>query len=160
MVSLALVQPECPSNVGTLLRVSACWGVHTHIIGPLTFVWGERRIKRAGMDYMERALWKMHTSWEAFTRAENAESRKIFLVPSAVLRYTEFKFEPTDILCVGSESTGFDKQIQDQADHHLCIPMRQGERSLNMAMAAGIVLAEALRQTHLFPENETHSKND
>lgn len=149
-MDLALIQPECPSNVGTLLRLAVCWGVHTHIVGPLTFVWSERRLKRAGMDYLDRASYALYTSWRAFTD-QGTRGRKIFLVPSASVPYTEFRFAPDDMVCVGSESTGFEEAVQAEADHCVRIPMQAGERSLNMAMAAGIVLAEGLRQTRLFP---------
>ena len=145
MIRLALYQPDIPQNAGALLRLGACLGVPVDIIEPCGFVLGARRFRRAGMDYLAQAEWRRHASWGAFLAARGA-SRLVLLTTRAAERYDGFAFAPGDILLVGRESAGVPDEVHDAADARLRIPMRQGPRSLNVALAAAIAVGEALRQ--------------
>ena len=150
MIQLVLYEPEIAANVGALLRLSACWGISLDLIGPLSFLWSDRHLKRAAMDYLPQACYNLHDSWEDYGKTHR-KNRKIFLVPHAACSYTDFEFQAQDALVIGSESCGFPPELEREAHHLVKIPMVPSQRSLNMAMAAAIVTAEALRQTHQFP---------
>jgi len=148
---LALYQPDIPQNTGTLMRLAACLGVPLDIVEPAGFLLSDRRLKRAGMDYVRSLDLTRHPSWEAFQGARPRRSRLILLTTQAPLLYHRFVFEPEDILLVGRESAGVPDEVHAAADARVRIPLRSGLRSLNVALAAAIVLGEALRQTGLFP---------
>ncbi|MEE8305856.1 MAG: tRNA (cytidine(34)-2'-O)-methyltransferase [Gammaproteobacteria bacterium] len=154
---LALYQPEIPPNVGTILRLCACENVPLDIIEPCGFPFSERSLKRAGMDYIDRAQFTRHQSWDDF-KGSSHNSRIILLSTQSTTPYTEYEFSPLDILLFGQESAGVPPDVHDQADARLCIPMKPDLRSLNVAVAAAMVLGEALRQTNQFPsiESRTH----
>jgi tRNA (cytidine/uridine-2'-O-)-methyltransferase len=143
-------RPEIPQNVGALLRLGACWGIAMDFIGPFPFIWSDRHLKRAGLDYIPDAVYTRHTSWMAFQQAPQFTVRKIALIPSAAVSYVDFSFHRDDALMVGCESHGFTSEEEKSADAAVSIPLQKGQRSLNMAMACAIVLSEALRQTHYF----------
>jgi len=143
---LALFEPDIPQNTGALIRLGACLGVPLDIIEPCGFLWSEAKLKRAGMDYLGLAEIVRHPSWAAFAAARDGE-RLVLLTTKADLSYTEFAFRPSDILLLGRESAGVPDFVHDAATGRLRIPMRAGLRSLNVALAGAIVLAEALRQT-------------
>ena len=143
---LALFEPDIPQNTGALIRLGACLGVPLDIIEPCGFLWSEAKLKRAGMDYLGLAEIVRHPSWAAFAAAR-ADSRLVLLTTKADLAYTEFAFRPSDTLLLGRESAGVPDFVHDAATGRLRIPMRAGLRSLNVALAGAIVLAEALRQT-------------
>ena len=147
MPSLALFQPDIPQNTGTLIRLTACLGVDIHIILPAGFLLTDRNLKKAGMDYLDLARVRKHTSWEAFEAWRSEEGcRLIALTTKAPQPYLSFSFEPTDILLAGRESAGLPDDVHAVCDARLIIPMVQG-RSLNVAVASSMVLGEALRQT-------------
>jgi tRNA (cytidine/uridine-2'-O-)-methyltransferase len=149
---IALYQPEIAGNVGTILRTSACFGVTCDIIHPCGFPFSKASLKRAGMDYLDRAEIDEHADWAAFEAASVAAGRRIILLSSkASIRLPEAKFEPSDIILMGQESAGIPDAIHARADMRVHIPMREGFRSLNVAVAAGIALAEGLRQTGQLP---------
>ena len=143
---LALYQPEIPQNTGTLLRMGSCLGVGIDIIEPCGFAFSDRKLQRAGMDYLDRSNDKRHESWEAFSDAY-ANIRQILITTETSCPYTDFNFKKDDILLVGQESCGFPQEIEDLTAHKVTIPMQPDRRSLNVAMAAAIVVAEAIRQT-------------
>jgi len=147
---LALYQPEIPPNVGTILRLCACENIPLDIIEPCGFPFSERSLKRAGMDYIDRAQFTRHNNWQNF-RDYNSGSRIILASTRADMPYTEFSFAPTDVLLFGQESAGVPEDIHTQADARLCIPMKADLRSLNIAIAAAMILGEAMRQTDQFP---------
>jgi len=149
---LALYQPDIPQNTGTLMRLAACLGVPLDIIEPAGFLLSDRRLKRAGMDYVRSLDLTRHVSWDVFQGARPRKSRLVLLTTQAPLLYHRFVFEPDDIILVGRESAGVPDAVHAAADARLRIPLRQGLRSLNVALAAAIVLSEALRQTGLLPE--------
>lgn len=147
---LALYQPDIPQNTGALIRLSACFGIPLDIIEPCGFLWSDAKLKRAGMDYLEHAEITRHASWETF-RDARCGARLVLLTTKAEQSYGDFSFQLDDILLLGRESAGVPDFVQETADARLRIPMRAGMRSLNVAMAGAIVLAEALRQTGGFP---------
>lgn len=146
---LCLYQPEIPQNAGTLLRLGACMNIPLDIIRPCGFAISDRQLKRAGMDYMVYAEKTFYDDWESYKISAGSE-RLILLDTKATLSYVNFDFLPTDRLVVGSESTGVPESVYHTMDHHVFIPMHPPMRSLNVAVAASMVLGEALRQTHLF----------
>jgi len=150
---LALYQPDIPQNTGAMLRLAACLGIGVDLIEPCGFVWSDRRLRRAGMDYLEGVALTRHESWTAFQTvlAAQARGRLVLLTTSASTSYAEFAFRPGDTLLVGRESAGVPAEVHAAADARLVIPMRPGARSLNVALAAAIVLGEALRQTGALP---------
>lgn len=147
---LALYQPDIPQNAGALLRLGACLGVPVDIIEPCGFVLGDRRLKRAGMDYLAAAVLVRHPSWESFRAGQRG--RLVLLTTKAPLAYHRFRFQPDDTLLLGRESAGVPEAVHQAAEARLRIPLAAGMRSLNMALAAAMVLGEALRQTETFPE--------
>jgi tRNA (cytidine/uridine-2'-O-)-methyltransferase len=147
---LALYQPDIPQNAGALLRLGGCLGVPVDIIEPCGFVMGDRQLRRAGMDYLALAEWRRHASWEAFLEARRG--RLVLLTTKASERYDRFAFAADDTLLLGRESAGAPEEVHRAADARLRVPLRPGARSLNVALAAAIVLGEALRQTQLLPE--------
>jgi tRNA (cytidine/uridine-2'-O-)-methyltransferase len=149
-MQLALYQPDIPQNTGTLVRLSACLGVPIALIGPAGFDFSDRAFRRAGLDYFASADIARHESFEAFEawrRSEAAPRRLVLLTTQAADTHVEFAFSPRDILLLGRESAGVPASVHEAADARVRIPMRAGVRSLNIAVAAAIVLGEALRQT-------------
>jgi tRNA (cytidine/uridine-2'-O-)-methyltransferase len=150
---LVLFQPEIPQNMGTLMRFSACMGIPLDVIEPCGFLLTDKYLKRAGMDYMERAVTHRFPSWKAFCEARKG-MRRIAITTASNDSYIEFSFEPTDLLIMGQESRGIPSDILDDCHESVTIPMVSGTRSLNLALAAAIVITEALRQTHQFPRSD------
>ncbi|HEX3675503.1 MAG TPA: tRNA (cytidine(34)-2'-O)-methyltransferase [Rhizomicrobium sp.] len=146
---LALYEPDIAPNAGSLIRLGACLGVAIDIIEPCGFLLSEARFRRAGMDYLEKADMTRHVSWAAFRQA--LTGRLILLTAKASDPYTGFTFAADDTLMLGRESAGVPDAVHAAADARLCIPMRPGLRSINVAQAGAMVLGEALRQTRGFP---------
>lgn len=147
---IALYQPEIPQNTGTLLRLGNCLDVGIDIIEPCGFVFSDRRVRRAGMDYMDNVDYTLHPSWDEFREA-TTNARIILITPFGETAYTDFQFLASDILLMGRESTGVPLHVAKQAFARVAIPMTPSARSINVAIAASIVLAEGLRQTNLLP---------
>lgn len=145
---LALFQPDQAGNVGTILRTAACFGIPVDIVEPCGFAWSDKALKRAGMDYAEIADVTRHPDWAAFE--ERLAGRLVLFTTAAPLRLPEARFEPADTLLFGSESRGAPEEVHERADLRVRIPQAEGTRSLNLAVAAGIGAAEALRQTGLW----------
>ena len=146
---LALYEPDIPQNAGTLIRLGACLGVAVDIIEPCGFLFTDKALKRAGMDYLEMAEITRHASWEKFR--ETAKGRIVLLTSKAAASYIDFAFAPDDILLLGRESAGVPEAVHEAADARLRIPLKPGLRSLNVAVAGAMVLGEALRQIKGFP---------
>ena len=143
---LALYQPDIPQNTGTILRLAACLGVAVDIIGPAGFDLSDRAFKRAGLDYLEKATMTLHVSWEAFL-ADRPPGRLVLLTTKAATPHHTFPFVVGDTLLLGRESAGVPELVHGAVHARVRIPMRDGMRSLNVAVAAAIVLGEGLRQT-------------
>lgn len=146
---LALFQPDQAGNVGTILRLGACLGVPVDVIEPCGFPWVDRALKRAGMDYADIVDVTRHPGWAEFEA--RLQDRLLVLTTRGETRLVEAQFEPTDVILLGSESAGVSAEVYERADLRICIPQAPGTRSLNIAVAAGIALGEALRQTGGWP---------
>ncbi len=154
-MNIALFQPDIAGNVGTILRLSACLGVTCDIIEPCGFAFGERGLKRAGMDYTASAHINRHLDWSHFeAEASSANQRIILMSSKGSVPLSEAQFLPSDIILMGSESAGVPEYVHERADLRIHIPMQKGFRSLNVAVAAGMALGEALRQTGQYPNEE------
>ncbi|WP_350335072.1 tRNA (cytidine(34)-2'-O)-methyltransferase [Coralliovum pocilloporae] len=151
-MQIALYQPDIPQNTGTILRLSACLNVTVHIIEPAGFILRDKDLRRAAMDYLARADYQRHLSWDHFLEyLKDRDSRLILLTSTAEVSYTDIAFRPSDVLLLGRESAGAPPEVHARADERIRIPMAEGARSLNIAMACSMVLGEALRQTGGFP---------
>lgn len=151
------------------MRLGACLNVGIDIIEPCGFVLDDRRLRRSGMDYLEGVDLVRHTSWSAFEARRRANGqapdgaglspapgnagvpRLLLLTTRAAVCYTDFVFQPDDILLLGRESAGVPEEVHTAADARLVIPLRPGLRSLNVAMAAAMVVGEAVRQLDAWP---------
>lgn len=150
-IELALYQPDIPQNTGTLLRVGACLGVKVHIIHPTGFTFSAANLRRSALDYLPHVDFAEHTSFAAFDDFRRGAGRRLVLLTTrAVTSVYAATFEDRDILMVGRESAGVPSEVATLADLALRIPMRKGLRSLNVAVAAAMVLGEAKRQTDAF----------
>lgn len=143
---LALFQPAIPQNVGACIRLSACFGVELHIIEPTGFLFDDRAMKRAALDYGPLSHMTRHADWEAFQAARGPGRLCLFTTKGAT-PLTEFAFQPDDTLLFGSESSGAPDHVHEAADARIFIPIRAETRSLNLSVSAGIGLFEGLRQT-------------
>ncbi len=158
-MDLALYQPDIPQNTGAMLRLCACLGVGAHIIEPAGFVLDDKRLRRGAMDYLDHVTLHRHSSWAAFktARAGNPDAgrpdagRLVLLTTKGAVAYTDFTFRAGDTLLVGRESAGVPADVFTGVQATVRIPIGAGTRSLNVAMAAAMVLGEALRQTGGFP---------
>ena len=147
MLNLVLYQPDIPQNFGATLRLSACLGCTVHVVEPCGFPFDHGKLKRAGMDYIAQATYHRHLNWQAFlAHREAAPGRLILLETDGEAIYTDFTYQPNDYIVLGSEGAGTPRELYAQMDHTLTVPMRPGVRSLNVAMTAGILVAEACRQ--------------
>ena len=148
---LALFQPDIPQNTGALLRLAACLGVAVDLIEPLGFLFDDRRLKRAALDYGALAAIRRHPSWEAFVAQRDPASRLILLTTAGSVPLHGFAFAAADTLLLGRESAGAPEFVHRAAAARVRIPMQPDARSLNVALAGAIALAEGLRQTGGFP---------
>lgn len=147
MLDLVFFRPEIPPNTGNAMRLAAVTGTRLHLIEPLGFDMDDARLRRAGMDYRDRAAVQVHTGLEAFYRAVRPERVFAFTVDGE-LGYAEISYEPGDALVFGPESVGLPVEVtgDHRVDARLRIPMIPDVRSINLANAAAIVVYEAWRQ--------------
>jgi len=153
---LALYQPDIPQNTGTLLRLGACLDLPIDIIEPCGFLFNEKAMRRAGMDYLDFSNYRRHDSWESFLnyRKEHPEEygRLILFTTKAKQSFLDFKFKHNDVILMGRESAGVPENVHNLADSQLLIPMNPQARSINMAVSAAMAVTEGLRQTNGFPK--------
>jgi len=140
---LALFQPDIPQNLGAALRLTACLGVWLEVIEPCAFPLSDRALRRAALDYGDKARVRLHPSWSAF-RADCArgEGRLILFTTRSATPYHHFAFRPGDTLLMGRESAGAPEAVHAAAEARVCIPLVAGLRSLNVVTAAAIGLSE------------------
>jgi tRNA (cytidine/uridine-2'-O-)-methyltransferase len=151
-VHLALYQPDIPQNTGAMLRLAACFGVPVDVIEPTGFVFGEARMRRAGMDYWNRVEIRRFPDWEAFVADRRAVGARLILMTThGADLYSDFAFQAGDTIVMGRESAGVPESVHAACDARLRVPMVEGARSLNVAQTAAIAIAEGLRQTKGFP---------
>jgi len=144
---IALYQPDIAGNTGTILRLAACLGFAVDIIEPAGFDISDRNLKRAGMDYIASAALTRHVTWAHFDTWRQTTNRRLVLASTkASGRYTDFTFRPDDILLFGRESAGVPDNVHDRSDARILIPMVEGQRSINVAVSAAMIVGEAMRQ--------------
>jgi tRNA (cytidine/uridine-2'-O-)-methyltransferase len=144
---LALYEPDIAQNTGAMLRTCACLGVTAAIIEPAGFPVSDRHFRRAGMDYLDHVVIDRHISWRAFSQWRHANGRRLVLLTTrAEQAHIDFAFQSGDILMVGRESAGVPQEVHDDADARIRIAIQPAMRSLNVGVAAGMALGEALRQ--------------
>ena len=145
---IAVYEPDIPQNTGTILRLCACLGLEAHIIEPAGFPVTDRAFRRAGMDYLDQVTIVRHASFAAFEDWRRAERLvSVLLTTDAERSYLDRAYAENEVLIFGRESAGVPEAVHLAADMRLRVPMRPGMRSLNVAMAAAMVVGEALRQT-------------
>lgn len=144
--SLILFQPDIAQNFGSILRLGACMGLPVHVIEPCGFPMDDRRVKRAGMDYVADVELVRHVSWEAYLEAREGR-RKILMTTKGAQPLFPFEFTENDDILFGRESAGAPDEVHAAMDCRLLIPMPGQGRSLNLAMSAAMVASEVVRQT-------------
>lgn len=142
---LALYQPDIPQNVGAAIRAAACFGAGLDIIEPCGFPLDSREVKRVAMDYSALAAPIAHTGWDAF-EAATANDRLVLLTTKGDRAIWDFEFRQDDIIVMGRESAGAPETVHQAAAARLFIPLAPRARSLNLATAAAVALAEARRR--------------
>ncbi|MFY0612998.1 MAG: tRNA (cytidine(34)-2'-O)-methyltransferase [Hyphomicrobiaceae bacterium] len=145
---VALYQPDIPQNTGTILRMAACLGVAVDIIRPAGFDISDKALRRSVMDYSDGHEIVRHDNLEAFLGAirVNIRTRLIAITTQAPTIYVDHAFQADDVLLLGRETAGLPDAVHSACDGRVTIPMQQGKRSLNVAVAAAMVTGEALRQ--------------
>ncbi|MCF6200151.1 MAG: tRNA (cytidine(34)-2'-O)-methyltransferase [Hyphomicrobiaceae bacterium] len=157
---IALYQPDIPQNTGTIMRLAACFGLSVDIIGPAGFDLSDRALKRAGLDYLERTTLHLHEDFEHFlhNRVKKDGMRLVLSTTRGQISYLDHRFTTNDIVLMGRESAGVPEPVHAAANATLKIPMRAGNRSLNLAVSTAMIVGEALRQTNGFQFEEQNNK--
>ncbi len=147
MFNVVLVHPEIPPNTGNVIRLCANSGCTLHLVRPLGFPIDHAKMRRAGLDYHEFATLRVHESWAAFLASERPE-RRFALSTQGRRAPSDCRFEPGDWFVFGSETAGLPADVQSSfvPDHVLRLPMRPGNRSINLSNAVAITVYEAWRQ--------------
>jgi tRNA (cytidine/uridine-2'-O-)-methyltransferase len=147
MFDIVLYQPEIPPNTGNVIRLAANTGARLHLVEPLGFSMDDRQLKRAGLDYHEYASVRVHAGWQACLKDLN-RNRLFALTTSATHSVYETRFRESDAFVFGSETAGLPPEILDtfNPDRRLRLPMRPGNRSLNLSNAVAVTVFEAWRQ--------------
>jgi tRNA (cytidine/uridine-2'-O-)-methyltransferase len=147
MFDIVLVEPEIPPNAGNVIRLAANTGCRLHLVKPLGFSMDDRQLKRAGLDYHELALVQTHRSWHACNEAL-AGRRFLAFTTKASKLYTEVRYARGDVLVFGAETRGLPESVLAQfpVENLLRLPMRPGNRSLNLSNAVAVAVFEAWRQ--------------
>ena len=146
MLHIVLLEPEIPQNAGNVVRTAAATGSVLHLVEPLGFSLDEKHLKRAGLDYWDKARIVVHKSTTAFF--SSIEGGRVFFFSSkGHRRYDEVSYQDGDYLVFGKESVGIDEALlKEHEDDVLRIPMLEGIRCLNLSNAVALVVYEALRQ--------------
>jgi tRNA (cytidine/uridine-2'-O-)-methyltransferase len=149
MFRIVLVHPEIPPNTGNVIRLAANTGCTLHLIEPLGFSMDDKLLRRAGLDYHEYAPVRRHLGWEAFLAAEGARTDRFFAFTTRGARpHTEVRWQPGDTLVFGCEGAGLPADLRDSfpCEQRVRLPMREGQRSLNLSNAVAVAVFEAWRQ--------------
>ncbi len=147
---IALYEPEIAGNVGAVLRLGACLGAAVDLIEPLGFAWDDRRVRRTAMDYIDHVAIARHADFAAF-RAGLGARRLVLFTTKATQSAYDFTFHADDVLLFGKESAGVPLDVAEACHSRVRLPIRAEVRSMNLATAAALGLAEALRQTDGLP---------
>ena len=149
MFNIVLVEPEIPPNTGNVIRLAANTGARLHLVEPLGFSMEDRMLRRAGLDYHEFADVRRHESWPAFLAAVAPEPDRLFAFSTeGKLAFAEVAWRPGDWLVFGSETAGLKGAIRESVPptQQVRLPLRPGQRSLNLSNAVAVVVFEAWRQ--------------
>jgi len=146
---VVLVEPEIPPNTGNIIRLCANTGAHLHLIEPLGFPLDDAKMRRAGLDYHEYADMQVHRDWSSFLVAQQPDPSRLFAMTthgSAV--FAELRFQPGDVFVFGSETRGLSISLRESfpSSQRIRLPMRAGNRSLNLSNAVAVTVYEAWRQ--------------
>ncbi|ODV06134.1 MAG: tRNA (uridine(34)/cytosine(34)/5-carboxymethylaminomethyluridine(34)-2'-O)-methyltransferase TrmL [Rubrivivax sp. SCN 70-15] len=149
MFNIVLVHPEIPPNTGNVIRLAANTGCRLHLVEPLGFSMDDRLLRRAGLDYHEFAEVARHASWQALLDAEQPDPARCFAFTTRATRpFTDVAWAGGDWLVFGSETAGLPAPLRETfaPDRRLRLPMREGQRSLNLSNAVAVAVFEAWRQ--------------
>jgi tRNA (cytidine/uridine-2'-O-)-methyltransferase len=149
MFHIVLVEPEIPPNTGNIIRLSANTGCTLHLVEPLGFSLDDKHMRRAGLDYHEYASIKRHAGWQPFLATEQPDLQRVFAMTTRGTRSPfEVAFKAGDWLVFGSETQGLPAALRASLDPAQCLrlPMRAGQRSLNLSNAVAVTVFEAWRQ--------------
>lgn len=149
MFHVVLVAPQIPPNTGNVIRLCANTGCDLHLIEPIAFSMDDKQMRRAGLDYHEYASVRRHASWDAFLESERPAVGRLFALSTRGRRYAhEQGFEPGDWLVFGNETSGLSDEVRESfpPERQLRLPMREGQRSLNLSNAVAVLVYEAWRQ--------------
>lgn len=152
-MNVVLYQTDIAQNFGTIVRTAVTLGVTVHVIEPLGFIWDEPKMRRAGMDYLQRADIKRHKSWTKFLESESEYMKRLVAITTKGSQpLNSFVPQKGDYYIFGQESAGLPKHIHEKALAGILIPMVQGERSMNIAVSCGIVMYDTLMKRNLLPK--------
>ena len=149
MFRIVLVEPEIPPNTGNAIRLAANTGCALHLIEPLGFSMADKLLQRAGLDYHEYASVRRHASWPEFVASERPDPARCFAFTTRGSRvFADVAWQRGDWLIFGSESAGLPAPLRDTFDtaQRVRLPMRAGQRSLNLSNAVAVAVFEAWRQ--------------
>jgi tRNA (cytidine/uridine-2'-O-)-methyltransferase len=147
MLDIVLVEPEIPPNTGNVIRLAANTGARLHLVKPLGFSLDDKQLQRARLDYHEYASLTVHASWQALTGA--MRGRRMFAFATSAGRlFTDVRYARDDVLIFGKEATGLPATIVQTfaPEMRIRLPMRPGNRSLNLSNAVAVAVFEAWRQ--------------
>lgn len=150
MFHVVLVEPQIPPNTGNVIRLCANTGARLHLVQPLGFALDHSRMRRAGLDYHEFAQVSLHASFDALLRTEHPDPLRLFaLTRHGTAHFAEAEFRAGDWFVFGSETEGLPPPVRSHfpATRQLRLPMRPGNRSLNLSNAVAVVVFEAWRQS-------------
>ena len=145
---IALFEPDIPQNTAAIIRTCACLGAKLEIIEPCGFLISDKRFERVVMDYIDKKNIRFYESFNEFFKSK-MNQRIVLMTTKASVSYTQFKFDKNDTILFGRESAGVPEKIHKLIKDKLKIPMKKGNRSLNVATTVAITLAESLKQTKL-----------
>mgnify|MGYP003575682408 CR=1 FL=1 len=160
MFHIVLVEPEIPPNTGNVIRLAANTGCTLHLIEPLGFSMDDKHMRRAGLDYHEYAEVRRHASWPVFLENERPDPQRLFALTTRGTRFVhDVGFSPGDWLVFGAETRGLAPEVRETfpPDQRLRLPMRAGQRSLNLSNAVAVTVFEAWRQNGFASAPDAHS---
>ena len=149
MFNIVLVHPEIPPNTGNVIRLAANTGCTLHLVDPLGFSMDDRLLRRAGLDYHEYAQVQRHANWPALQALQQARGGRLWAFTTRGAQpLGALSFESGDWLVFGSETAGLPAGLRDgiAPERRVRLPMRPGQRSLNLSNAVAVVVFEAWRQ--------------
>lgn len=152
MFHVVLVEPEIPPNTGNIIRLCANTGAHLHLIEPLGFPLDDAKMRRAGLDYHEYADMQVHRDWSSFLLAQQPDPYRLFAMTThgSAIFFAERRFQAGDVFVFGSETRGLTASLRESfpSSQRIRLPMRAGNRSLNLSNAVAVTVYEAWRQNN------------